>query len=117
VAHERPTLRPQQLSPAQERWAAVFTTLVMKTGITAVIPSACCAPAPMKWRGRSDHRVRPGLCHDLLVAMVALTFSPAFGYRSRNTGEGWYLMAGAAGRVGACVYPAGRGRMTVPLER
>jgi hypothetical protein len=123
VAHERLTLRPQQLSPAQERRATVFTTPVPMTGITAAIPCPSCALARMKWRRRTDHGVRPGLWQDLLLAMVARIFSLALSYRSANTGEGWcliwgpFLMVGAAGRVGVRVYPAERGPMTAPPER
>jgi hypothetical protein len=123
VAHERLTLRPQQLSPAQERRATVFTTPVPMSGITAAIPYRSCALARMTWRRRIDHGVRPGLWQGLLLAMVALIFSLALGYRPRNTGEGWYLiwgpflMVGAAGRVGVRVYPAESGPMSAPPER
>jgi len=60
VAHKRLTLPSQQLSPPRERWATVFTTLVLMTRIRAAIPSASCALARLKWRRSHDHRVHPG---------------------------------------------------------
>ncbi|MGZ4637993.1 MAG: amino acid permease, partial [Actinomycetes bacterium] len=103
--------------------STVFTTLVLMTGITAAIPYAFSALAQIKWRW-NDHKTvhTPRLVRDLVVAFVALAFSIAFIYYSRNTGDSWYvvwgpfLMAGGAGLLGIPVYLAQRGRMTEPAE-
>ena len=99
----------------------VFTTLVLMTGITAAIPYGFSALAQLKWRWNDDHRVQTArLWRDLVVAAVALVFSVAFIYYSRNTGESWwvvwgpFLMSGAAGLLGIPVYLSQRSRMTEP---
>jgi APA family basic amino acid/polyamine antiporter len=101
--------------------STVFTTLVLMTGITAAIPYAFSAFAQILWRWRDHVAVAsPNFARDLFVAVVALFFSVAFIYYSRNTGDSWYvvwgpfIMAGAAGVVGIPVYLAQRGRMSQP---
>ena len=101
--------------------STVFTTLVLMTGITAAVPYAFSALAQLKWRWRDNHHVHPArLWFDLTVATVALLFSIAFIYYSRNTGNTWYvtwgpfLMSGAAALVGIPVYLAQRSHMTAP---
>ncbi len=101
--------------------STVFTTLVLMTGITAAVPYAFSALAQLKWRWRDNHHVHPArLWFDLTVATVALLFSIAFIYYSRNTGNTWYvtwgpfLMSGAAALVGIPVYLAQRAHMTAP---
>ncbi|HEY8718177.1 amino acid permease [Pengzhenrongella sp.] len=101
--------------------STVFTTLVLMTGITAAVPYAFSALAQITWRLHDNRVVRtPRFALDLSVAIVALIFSIAFLYYSRNTGNTWYvvwgpfLMAGAAFLVGIPVYLAQRGRMTSP---
>jgi APA family basic amino acid/polyamine antiporter len=101
--------------------STVFTTLVLMTGITAAIPYAFSALAQIVWRIRDR---RAGQVHrmarDLVVAAVALAFSLAFIYYSRNSGASWYvvwgpfLMAGGAFAVGIPVYLAQRRHMTQP---
>lgn len=104
--------------------STVFTTLVLMTGITAAVPYAFSALAQLKWRWHDDHRVQTArLWRDLVVAFVALFFSLAFIYYSRNTGDSWwvvwgpFLMTGAAGLVGIPVYLSQRGRMTEPRRQ
>jgi APA family basic amino acid/polyamine antiporter len=99
--------------------ADVFTTLVLMTGITAAIPYGFSALAQLKWRWHDDHRVQTArLWRDLVVAALALLFSIAFIYYSRNTGESWwvvwgpFLMSGVAGLVGIPVYLSRRHDMT-----
>jgi len=99
--------------------ADVFTTLVLMTGITAAIPYGFSALAQLKWRWHDDHRVQTArLWRDLVVATLALLFSIAFIYYSRNTGESWwvvwgpFLMSGVAGLLGIPVYLSRRHRMT-----
>jgi len=103
--------------------STVFTTLVFMTGITAAIPYAFSALAQLKWRladGEGSSAAR--LFRDLAVAGVALVFSLAFIYYSRNTGSGhswlvvWgpFLMAGGAFLLGIPVYLHQRGRMSQP---
>jgi APA family basic amino acid/polyamine antiporter len=101
--------------------AAVFTTLVLMTGITSAVPYAFSALAQIVWRVH-DHRL--GLTRrfafDLTVAGVSLVLSVAFVYYSRNTGDSWYvvwgpfLMAGGASLLGIPVYLRMRGSMTAP---
>jgi APA family basic amino acid/polyamine antiporter len=101
--------------------ATVFTTLVLMTGITAAVPYAFSALAQLKWRFH-DHQVvhTPRLVRDVSVAIVALAFSLAFIYYSRNTGDTWYIvwgpfmMSGGAFLLGIPVYRAQRGRRTEP---
>ncbi len=101
--------------------STVFTTLVLMTGITAAIPYAFSALAQIKWRW-TDNQVlhTPRFVRDLSVAVVALVFSVAFIYYSRNTGDSWYvvwgpfLMAGGAGLLGIPIYFAQRRQMTEP---
>ncbi|HEY8718173.1 amino acid permease [Pengzhenrongella sp.] len=102
--------------------STVFTTLVLMTGITAAIPYAFSAMVQIKWRIQDDKTLRtPRFALDLSVAVVALVFSIAFLYYSRNTGNTWYvvwgpfLMAGAAFAVGIPVYLVQRRHMTEPL--
>ena len=99
--------------------AAVFTTLVLMTGITAAVPYAFSALAQLRWRWADHHHEHSGrLWFDLAVAAVALFFSILFIYYSRNTGETWYvvwgpfLMSAVAGLVGIPVYLAQRTHMT-----
>jgi APA family basic amino acid/polyamine antiporter len=101
--------------------STVFTTLVLMTGITAAVPYAFSALAQIKWRWQDNQAVRtPRFALDLSVAIVALIFSIAFIYYSRNTADTWYvvwgpfLMAGAAFLVGIPVYLAQRNQMTEP---
>jgi len=60
------------------------------------------------------------MVRDLVVAGVALVFSLAFIYYSRNSGASWYvvwgpfLMAGGAFVIGIPVYLAQRRHMTQP---
>jgi basic amino acid/polyamine antiporter, APA family len=101
--------------------STVFTTLVLMTGITSAIPFAFSALAQIAWRlhdPRSGHTAR--LVRDLTVAGVALVFSLAFIYYSRNSGDdpfvvwGPFLMAGAAAVIGIPIYLSHRGTMTEP---
>jgi APA family basic amino acid/polyamine antiporter len=97
--------------------STVFTTLVLMTGITAAVPYAFSALAQLRWliHGRSGVTAR--LVRDLGVSVLALVFSLAFIYYSRNTGDSWYvvwgpfLMTGGACLLGVPVYLAQRGRM------
>jgi len=68
--------------------ATVFTTLVLMTGITAAIPYAFSALAQIVRRVK-DHQqmVTARVGRDLVVAVVALIFSVAFIYYSRNSGD------------------------------
>jgi basic amino acid/polyamine antiporter, APA family len=101
--------------------STVFTTLVLMTGITAAIPYAFSALAQIVWRIR-DRRAgqTQRMVRDIVVAAVALVFSLAFIYYSRNSGASWYvvwgpfLMAGGAFVVGIPVYLAQRRHMTQP---
>lgn len=102
--------------------STVFTTLVLMTGITAAVPYAFSAMVQIRWRLQDNHSIRtPRFALDLSVAIVALIFSVAFIYYSRNTGHLWYivwgpfLMAGGAFLVGIPVYLAQRSRMTKPV--
>jgi APA family basic amino acid/polyamine antiporter len=100
--------------------SAVFTTLVLMTGITAAVPYAFSALAQLRWRwaDRQQHQHSGRVWFDLAVAAVALFFSILFIYYSRNTGETWYvvwgpfLMSAVAGLVGIPVYLAQRAHMT-----
>lgn len=102
--------------------STVFTTLVLMTGITAAIPYGFSALAQCTWRWNDNRAVVTArLIRDLLVAVVALVFSLAFIYYSRNSGDDWYvvwgpfLMAGGAFLVGIPVYLHQRNRMSEPL--
>ena len=79
--------------------------------------------ASLHWRrsrgdGRTISAATPRAWFDLVLAVVALVFSVAFIYYSRNTGDSWYvvwgpfLMAGGASVVGIPVYLAMRSTMT-----
>jgi len=101
--------------------STVFTTLVLMTGITAAVPYAFSALVQLKWRLNDNRSVRtPRFALDMSVAVVALIFSVAFIYYSRNTSDTWYvvwgpfLMAGGAFLVGIPVYLAQRHQMTEP---
>jgi len=101
--------------------STVFTTLVLMTGITAAVPYAFSALVQIKWRLQDNRSVRtPRFALDVSVAVVALLFSIAFIYYSRNTSDTWYvvwgpfLMAGGAFLVGIPVYLAQRHQMTEP---
>jgi basic amino acid/polyamine antiporter, APA family len=103
--------------------SSVFTTLVLMTGITAAIPYAFSALAQILWRWRDKGTIATAtFVRDLVVAVVALVFSIAFIYYSRNTGDTWYvvwgpfLLAGAAGILGIPVYLAQRGHMDAPTS-
>jgi len=106
--------------------STVFTTLVLMAGISAAVPFGFSALVQIKWRWL-DHRhlgrralVAPRFALDVTVALVALVFSIAFLFYSRNTGTLWYvvwgpyLMAGAAFGVGVPVYLAQRRQMSAP---
>lgn len=99
------------------------SALALIAGITAATPDAFPGLAQLEWRRSDDHRVHPGrLWPDLLVAVLAPIFSPAFTDGSRHCGEPWYViwgplpMAGAAGLVGVPVYLAEGARMSAPAE-
>ncbi|RYV51720.1 amino acid permease [Pengzhenrongella frigida] len=104
--------------------STVFTTLVLMAGISAAVPFAFSALVQITWRWRDergqDHGSRRSarFALDVSVAVVALIFSIAFLFYSRNTGSTWYvvwgpyLMAGGAFAVGIPVYLARRGRLT-----
>lgn len=101
--------------------STVFTTLILMTGITAAVPYAFSALAQIKWRWQDSHPIHTArFAFDVSVAVVALIFSVAFIYYSRNTSDLWYvvwgpfLMAGGAFVVGIPVYLAQRHRMTKP---
>jgi APA family basic amino acid/polyamine antiporter len=98
--------------------ATVFTTLVLMSGITAAVPYAFSALAQLTWLYRERTVRNPRLLvRDGVVAVVALLFSLAFIYYSRNTGDSWsvvwgpFLMAGAAFLLGIPVYLRQRRRM------
>jgi APA family basic amino acid/polyamine antiporter len=102
--------------------STVFTTLVLMTGITAAVPYAFSALVQIKWRWQDNNPIRtPRFALDLSVAVVALVFSIAFIYYSRNSSGTWYvvwgpfLMAGGAFIVGIPVYLAQRNHMTEPV--
>ena len=102
--------------------STVFTTLVLMTGITGAVPYAFSALVQIRWRWQDNHSIRtPRFAFDLSVAIVALIFSVAFIYYSRNTSDLWYivwgpfLMAGGAFLAGIPVYLSQRGRMTKPV--
>jgi basic amino acid/polyamine antiporter, APA family len=99
--------------------SAVFTTLVLMTGITAAVPYGFSALAQLRWRWADHHHEHSRrVWFDLTVAAVALFFSILFIYYSRNTGETWYvvwgpfLMSAVAGLAGIPVYLAQRTHMT-----
>jgi basic amino acid/polyamine antiporter, APA family len=93
------------------RGAAVFTTLVLLSGITSAIPYALSAAAQIKWR-LADPRSRATgrLLRDLALAAVGLVFSLLFIYGSRNEGGSWlvvwspFLAAGGVLLLGVPVY-------------
>jgi len=102
--------------------STVFTTLVLMTGITGAVPYAFSALVQVKWRWQDNHPVRSArFGFDVTVAVVALVFSVAFIYYSRNTSDLWYvvwgpfLMAGGAFVVGIPVYLTQRHRMSAPV--
>src|SRR5215831_9577954 len=99
-----------------------FTTLVLMTGITAAIPYAFSALAQIRFRW-NDRRalVNTRFFRDVTVAVVALLFSIAFIWYSRNTGaeSPWtywapFILAGVALLIGVPVYNAQRSHMTPP---
>lgn len=106
--------------------ATVFTTLVLMSGITAAVPYAFSALAQIVWtvreRGTTQNRQqRSRTFRDMLVAVVALVFSGAFIYYSRNTGADWYvvwgpfLMTAGALALGVPVYALQRKHMLPPI--
>jgi basic amino acid/polyamine antiporter, APA family len=103
--------------------ATVFTTLVLMTGITAAIPYGFSALAQMKWR-LADHRAMetPRFIRDMIVAVLALAFSIAFIWYSRNTGHSFwvywapFMLTAGAMLLGIPVYKAKHGRMKEPEE-
>ena len=102
--------------------STVFTTLVLMTGITSAIPFAFSALAQITWRIHDPDTGHTGrLVRDLTIAAVALLFSLAFVYYSRNAGNdpfvvwGPFLMAGAAAVLGVPVYLSHRATMTAPV--
>ncbi|MDO9378997.1 MAG: amino acid permease [Nocardioidaceae bacterium] len=99
--------------------STVFTTLVLMSGITAAVPYAFSALAQIVWRVRERGTLRTALfVRDVVVAVVALVFSLAFIYYSRNSGGSWYvvwgpfLMTGGALALGVPVFLAQRKHMT-----
>jgi basic amino acid/polyamine antiporter, APA family len=100
----------------------VFNTLVFMSGITAAIPYGFSALAQIKWRlqdGRELHT--PRVIRDVTIAVVAVVFSVAFIWYSRNTGETatwkvWlpFIFCGVAFLLGIPVYLAQRTRMATP---
>jgi basic amino acid/polyamine antiporter, APA family len=99
-----------------------FTTLVLMTGITAAIPYAFSALAQIRFRW-NDRRalVNTRFFRDVTVAVIALAFSIAFIWYSRNTGaeSAWtywapFILAGVALLIGVPVYNAQRAHMTPP---
>jgi APA family basic amino acid/polyamine antiporter len=99
-----------------------FTTLVLMTGITAAIPYAFSALAQIRFRW-NDRRalVNTRFLRDVIVAVIALAFSIAFIWYSRNTGatNPWtywapFILAGVALVIGIPVYNAQRQHMTPP---
>jgi APA family basic amino acid/polyamine antiporter len=101
----------------------VFTTLVLMTGITAAIPYLFSALAQIKWRLIDRRTVQtPRLVRDMIVAALAVAFSIAFIWYSRNTGHsfwvywGPFMLTAAALVLGIPVYRAMRGKMAAPSE-
>lgn len=102
--------------------AAVFTTLVLMTGITAAVPYAFSAVVQAVWRLRDGPGVTSTfvLVRDLVATVVAFALSLAFIYYSRNTGHDWYvvwgpfLLTGVSFLIGIPVYLAQRRHMTQP---
>jgi APA family basic amino acid/polyamine antiporter len=101
-----------------------FTTLVLMTGITAAIPYGFSAAAQIKWR-IADPKTkinRPRFIRDMIVAVLALAFSIAFIYYSRDTGHSFFVywspffLTIAALALGIPVYRSQRHRMTAPPE-
>jgi APA family basic amino acid/polyamine antiporter len=99
----------------------VFTTLVLMTGITAAIPYAFSALAQIKWRIAERKAIETArFARDMIVAVLALAFSVAFIYYSRNTGHSFFvywapfLLTIAAFVIGIPVYNSQRHRMTAP---
>ncbi|MGY3556493.1 amino acid permease [Williamsia sp. R60] len=105
--------------------ATVFTTLVLMSGITAAVPYAFSALAQLVWtvrdrRTTQSRQQRSRTIRDMLVAVLALVFSAAFIYYSRNTGADWYviwgpfLMTAGALALGIPVYAVQRKHMLAP---
>jgi APA family basic amino acid/polyamine antiporter len=99
----------------------VFTTLVLMTGITAAIPYAFSALAQIKWRIAERKAIETArFVRDMIVAVLAVAFSVAFIYYSRNTGHSFFvywapfLLTIAAFAIGIPVYNSQRHRMTAP---
>jgi APA family basic amino acid/polyamine antiporter len=99
----------------------VFTTLVLMTGITAAIPYAFSALAQIKWRIAERKAIETArFVRDMIVAVLAVAFSVAFIYYSRNTGHSFFvywapfLLTIAAFVIGIPVYNSQRHRMTAP---
>ena len=103
--------------------SAVFTTLVLMTGITAAIPYAFSALAQIKWRWIDHKQVEtPRFARDMVVALLSVVFSVLFIWYSRNTGHSFFvywapfLMAGGALLLGIPVYKRQYSEMTEPAE-
>jgi APA family basic amino acid/polyamine antiporter len=103
--------------------ATVFITLVLMSGITAAIPYGFSALAQIVWRVRDHGRPSAAtVVRDVVVAGLALVFSIAFIYYSRNSSDVWYvtwgpfLMAGAAFALGVPIYLSRRRHMTKPAD-
>jgi len=101
--------------------ADAFTTLVLMTGITSAIPYGFSALAQIKWRAADQKLMKsPRFLRDMSVAILALAFSIAFIYYSRNTDKSgflyWapFLLAITAFVIGIPVYLRQRGQMTEP---
>lgn len=101
--------------------ATVFTVLVLMTGITAAVPYGFSALAQIKMRMADKKKVQsPRFVRDVIVALLALVFSVAFIYYSRDTGHStfvyWspFLLTIGAFLLGIPVYRYQRSRMTAP---
>jgi APA family basic amino acid/polyamine antiporter len=117
--------------------AAVFTTLVLMTGITAAIPYGFSALAQIRWRLADRRAMQTArFTRDVTVAALALVFSVLFIWYSRNTSADqsssagrifhlggshgslaeWmpFVLAGVALLAGLPVYRRQRAKMTPP---
>ncbi len=101
----------------------VFTTLVLMTGITAAIPYGFSAAAQIKWRIADQKKMEtPRFVRDMVVAVLAVVFSVAFIYYSRDTGHSFFVywspffLTIAAFLIGIPVYNSQRHRMNPPGE-
>jgi APA family basic amino acid/polyamine antiporter len=100
----------------------VFNTLVFMSGITAAVPYAFSALAQIKWRLMDGRELQtPRVVRDVTIAVLAVVFSVAFIWYSRNTGESekwkvWlpFIFCGAAYVLGIPVYLRQRSRMRTP---